>query len=181
MKQSLLATLCGVALVLLSSSCDGFLNHEDDIIWDFSPVEICFEVVDAKGNDMLANGDIDISKVTIVTRGMEVGVYTEEEMETWTWKDGMKPAPTRAYMPRKYGAALRKSAKTGQYFISVGEYDGANSTDMEKMMVIWPNGSKDEIAYSRKVVIRGRDVEAIMHWFLNGKEVQNEGIITLVK
>lgn len=171
-----------VFALLVLGSCR-MTDGGDDIIWDMNPVVVRLTVQDTKGTDLIANGTYDISKVSIVTAGKTVGVYTQEEMRDWNYEKGVKPAPTTRYcMPHQYGAYVEKG-NDGRWVICVGEYDGAKNFKDEMITVIWPDGSKDVIIFSRRVKFGRKDVDVRMEWTLNHERVseKNSPILRIVK
>lgn len=175
---ALLVALLSVSLPACDCGCD------DEIIIDYYPVVFRINVVDAEGNDLLANGAIDVDQVTIKVGGEEFGVYPfgAKELDANSRYD-LKPrkAPSlRAYKPHFYGAYVEKDSTTSRHCISIGEFDGAEDYNPLRVSIIWPDGKEDRIEYFRKVKrpCAGIDIESKVK--LNGSEIPR-GSITIVK
>ena len=173
----------GIALCLLLASslmvsCVDSIKEilgPDEIIADWSPVELLFEVHDADGNDLLdpALAGRLISETTITFQGKTYGVGSTclETGHIWDAKP-----ETRYYLPSMKGLQLIKKSflypKVDEdgYALYFGEIDGAEDMD-EDPLIQWPDAKKTIIHYhcsDHKVSKKGITVN---RWFsLDGKK-----------
>lgn len=165
-----------LTLLLLVVILQGCSKDDQSLVWDFVNITARVSVVDSDGNDLIANGTIDTSKITIVSKGKEVGIYSPEEYSKLIHSHStpiVKPAPTRYNLPMYYGAWVSKDRTTGNLVINIGEYDGGKSVNMQEIIIKWADGTTDKIGFSRSVKIKGQSAKVSMQWYRNGQPVDS--------
>jgi len=164
--RNLFGTAALVAATLAAGACD---VYEYDREVDWAPVELCIEVQDSEGKDLLDPGNPDnvLEGTTISFKGevYKVAIAGSEEIES------------RAYLALIYGLKLeRKSERSSGYCLRFGEIDGAADMD-EDLTLTWPDGSKDVIHYHCSDH-NERKLKCNRWWTLNGKDASNPFLFT---
>ncbi len=165
-------SLLGAALLFLFTAGFTACDDNDDKIWDIYPIVLSISVQDAQGNDLLnpeTPGSIAHRGIKAVYRGK---TYQKDSIAKYT----------KAYLAFFYGVYTCKNDQ-GNYYLAVGEFDGADTFDNEQVVIDWNDGTADTFSFSNK-----------MHWnwkkepvfdrafFLNGVKADSSyGEFTVVK
>lgn len=128
-------------------------NNFKEIEFDFAPVVVSIEPVDASGNNLMEA--IKDWTITAEWRGV---VYTKDSTKT------QKP-PTRAYMPHFKGIYTSYDSTR----LCFGELFGELAYKNEQVLLHWEDGSCDTIVFSRELIEKGYyDFDVIEEISLNG-------------
>jgi hypothetical protein len=149
MKKIYLTIVALLAALSVSLSSCG-----DDTIWDFVPVQIYINVVDANGTSLIGEGGGLYQKdFTMAYNGTE---YTA----LWDW------AKTRAYMPYLFG--LYYSSDGSQ--LVFGELDG--NVGEASMTFTMPDGTTHDIYINRTIKTSGSNATVKQTVKLDGNVVK---------
>lgn len=154
----LICLLMSTNMWMSCDNLDPFNTIPDDVIVDWSPVEINISVKDASGNDLLdtLSTHCVIESLTATFRGETYTVRTDCYDEKGNYVFPI-PTVTRAYMPRWYGLCLTHQEKIWDgyrwntqdmknFMLYFGEIDGADDMD-EDIVLTFPSGEKHVIHY----------------------------------
>lgn len=173
-------------IFLLLSSCNWPICN-DDYIWDWYPIVFKISVEDGAGNDLLKNGTIDPDEIAIEFKGERIGVYPAGYLDEFAKNNpGEKIKPRKAPGLRsvgpsiEFGAAI-KILENGRQVLTIGEYSGEHTYNGEEIVIIWPDGSKDTITFSRKFVGCGKNTKVKDTVMLNGEKIAPMHSIQIVK
>lgn len=121
------------------------------LIKDYTPVDMCVEVVDSDGNSLL--------DTSVEGNWSELGfsaVYNGEKYD-------LKVPKSKVLLTTFYGIELRDFVHLGKWVVYFGELDGGQKTDAE-FSIYWPDGSSDNFKlthyskpYTTKIQINGKD------------------------
>ena len=152
------------------SSDDDNDNGGEDVIWDIAPVTFSFTFTDSEGNDMLDStyqGNI-IKDVSVTYQGQEYPLVKWEDYE----RKMREQATTRVYLARFMGLILYETTSLDgkrHYYMSFGEFDGAESVDKREITLNLPTGQHFRVAYSRSYHQEYRKAPEIdTQFYLNG-------------
>lgn len=140
------------ALVLCIAGCekgDEFgdaipVSGEDFVVRDWAPIEFYVKVLDSDGKDLLdpSNDNSWVIGTVLDFKGKK-SIVGKACLDT-VYK-------SKAYMPQYYGVRLFKIEYDSLgYFLKLGEFDGADKYDNEKLTITWPDGKSNIVTYSRK-------------------------------
>ncbi len=124
-------------------------------ITDVSPLELCIEVFDEKGNnlmDPLFDGNWAITGFTVDYLGESYNV---------------KITPVKTYLPTFYGVEIRdyRSYDIGKWIVYFGELDG-DSKQNATLVFHWPDASIDRVTIdynkrSTSIKLNGKNVDIL--------------------
>lgn len=143
-----------LAVMPFVSACD---NGIEDRVWDFDPIVLSIEVVDAQGNDLLnpnTAGNISEKKITATIDGK---TYTNNY------------ATSRYYLPNLFGLKTQKGPN-GKYQLLIGEFDATKNIGNYAITIDWGDGTTDEFSYSNNLSWDQDNPIFDRHFFQNGKE-----------
>lgn len=162
-------------LLLLSLSACG----DDEMIYDFNPVELHISVVDEQGNSLLCENveNSIVGSPIIFTEGSDC--YPVD------WESGKMLS--RYYLPHFHGALYMPTIKwTGtqwvvsdEWEISFGELDGSESFDRTLKVVLL--GQDFELRVTNNVKWKRNKPKIKRHYYLNGKELEDSHYTLVVK
>ena len=166
MKTNVLFSLCiGIILcqAFFLTSCSESNGGNDDIIWDFAPINFIIAVQDAEGNDLLSpltEGHILEQDIKAIYQGKE---YKLNEQVT----------QTKAYLAVLRGLQTFITAD-GRYMLFFGELDGTDTYDNETLTLDGGDGTTDVITFSSRLTWNSpEDPEFNRHFYLNGVEQES--------
>lgn len=162
MKNSVIEKLMVILLVLVCSGMTSCSNSNDDsdIIWDFTPVVVGFEVVNSEGHDMLAlNKDLYLSDFAII--------YNNEKFDVnWIAANG-----SRHYNPTLYGLFYTPAQNDQKARLLFGELAG--DLGEASLTLQMPGGIKHEIHISRHITIKDKELSVKQTVTMDGKEIDS--------
>jgi hypothetical protein len=174
MKRKTLLLLIAAALLMGFAACsEENENNErnDDIIWDFSPIEFYCCITDAEGHDLLDSAYQQNLLRDIYVRydGKDYPVITEKEY--YAMRDG-----TRMYMPFFYGLRLCRittdiSDIPAQYYLSFGEFAGDENIELRTIQLFASDGEPNSLGYGNRLTwnqITGKPIIS-RNFYLNSK------------
>lgn len=175
--RRILPALIIAALGLAFTSCS---NDDDPIIWDFSPVCIRLNIVDAEGNDLLAAdtpGNILDSGLTATFDGKEyplVSIYDEAPgAEAQTAKSRYLPARFHGLFiqdPEYYNPSDSDKHK----LLCFGEFNGFDNFD-HTVVFHFPSVGRDiSFRVVSKARWKGDDPDWNLEYYLDGKQIHPE-------
>lgn len=166
MKTNALFSLCiGIILcqAFFLTSCSESNEGNDDIIWDFAPINFIIAVQDAEGNDLLnplTEGHILEQDIKAIYQGKE-------------YKLNEQVAQTRDYLAILRGLQAFMT-EDGRYMLFFGELDGTDTYDNETLTLDWGDGTTDVITFSSRLTWNSpEDPEFNRHFYLNGVEQES--------
>ena len=149
MKTNALFSLCiGIILcqAFFLTSCSESNGGNDDIIWDFAPINFIIAVQDAEGNDLLnplTEGHILEQDIKAIYQGKE-------------YKLNEQVAQTRDYLAILRGLQAFMT-EDGRYMLFFGELDGTDTYDNETLTLDWGDGTTDVITFSSRLTWNSPD------------------------
>ncbi len=157
--------------LILFTACSSD-NEDNNMIWDFAPIELHISVQDAQGHD-LVNPE---TPGNIAKQGIKA-IYKDKIYD--------KDAPvnqTKAYMAQFNGLQTEKT-KEGNYFLTFGEFNGDKTFTDEKITIDWNDGTQDVITFSSKLTWKSQNEPVFdRKFYLNGKDNGvNLGSFTIIK
>ena len=168
MKKYLLV-LTALAALFAVSACnkddrDGE-DPEDNLIIDWSPVDIYIDALDADGNSIISP---EMPGMTLTFQGV---TYTVQD---WSHRwDIYSPhdCQTKEYLAILAGLFAQPYDGGGvtKYRLYFGEIDGADDMD-EDIVLQWPDGSRDVIHYYCGNHHYGKNFGCDRSWKLNGEK-----------
>lgn len=164
MKRQLSLIITLIAGSFLLSSC----SKNEDMIWDFAPIELSISVTDHSGNDLL-NRHIEGN---IIGDGFRV-LYDDRYFyldDNTTQSD----LTTRAYMPHLYGVKVVQG--NTDYVLMLGEFDGQKDCGITDIVIEWSDGSTDTFSYSNEVTWKKNKPKVKRYFYHNGKQVESSAI-----
>lgn len=128
---------------------------------DWTPVNLCIEVHDRDGNDLLdpANDNSWLEGTVMIHDGMETPLQSGPD--------------TKYYMPEFYGFRLQKGED--RYQLVYGEIDGGVEYKNDEYTVLWPDGSRDVITLTRR--LNELTINARTIWKLNREKTSSPIVI----
>lgn len=153
--KTFLRALCAMFLFIGLNACDS------DLIWDYAPIVLDLEVVNAQGQDLLDStvvGNINGQKITATFQGK-------------TYQRDVNVS-SRAYFAVFRGLITHK-ASSG-YTLRFGELSGEETFNNEKLVIDWGDGKKDVITIYNRLVKEGKIKR---RFYLNGKEQDSSTFI----
>ena len=159
--------LCLVTSMLVSCNSD---EAEDDVIYDFQPVIVTFDIQNLDGKSRLqpdSEGCVADSDIKLIYKNQEYAVRQ------------IPPSPetgriSRMYLAHFYGLYYNRydqNASAGQsLLLNVGEFDGAENLD--ETFTIRHDGKEDEFHIIHRVQWKGDTPHTITKLYLNGSEIQ---------
>jgi hypothetical protein len=155
-KIYLLMMFTLAALSFGLSACSN--DDDDDIIWDFAPVDVTIYVTDANGADLIAaDGSLYQSDIKMIYRG-------EEYDARWDF------ATTRYYMPYMYGLCYIPAEGEQAARLVFGELNG-DLGDADLTLVM-PDGTQHAIHIHRVITTSGSDCSVNQRVTLDGRELE---------
>lgn len=161
--------MCG----FLSSCSDSDPGYEDDnIIWDFTPVHVIFEIVDNQENDLIATDgklykadfSIHYSNKTFHSQ------WTNPWNEDWdkNWDEDLQ---TKAYWARLYGLYYRAEEDGEPAQLVFAELDG----DLGEADIIleMPDGTQHDLHISRRITTKGPEAFVKQKVTFDGKVIDS--------
>ncbi len=142
MKNLLLSLLTVMAVSMGMMSCSHTSDEEDDPDWifDYSPIEFFFQLVDDAGNNLIdMDGPLYGQDFSVLYNGEEYKVNWES-------------TKTRYYMPIFYGLEYKIYENDWGAILYFGEFDGAGSE--ENFTLVLPNGEKHNVHIYRRAEVK---------------------------
>lgn len=167
-RPSLLLLLTLVASLLSFTSCE----EDDDMIYDYMPVEVMVHIQDAEGNNLLSPtvaGNLRGKKI--------VALYEGEEYEL-NWDSA---EPSRYYLPFFKGLTFftvyteSGEPDINKSYLTFGEFDGAQNQDVAITLSIEGYSRSWEIAVSHRLSKKSQKVTNSAT--LDGKKVSYYDIV----
>ena len=152
------------AVMLCSFSCEG---PEEMASLDFSPVELKLYVMNDEGYNLFdakTENNLLSNDIKAINNGAAYPLntdYVEEEHE-------VSPVSAATF----YGLKLKRD-KTGETYVSIGEFEGGKSFDNEIVTIDWGDGTYNTIKFDSRV--SWWKSEPIIHrfYFLDKETVNN--------
>lgn len=184
MKHSKIIFATLMAMLLGLSSCKG---EDDDVMWDFSPIEIDIIIRDSEGHNLL---DPDYEKNII---GSEVYMTCDDSRHDpqascvdsrhdveWMW--GTQPV-TRVYAALYYGIRhlntnLYSPSTPSEWILKIGEFPGDENCDRTFDLVI--NGKTHKLRLVNSFKWRRNDPQIDTQIYLDGKECPRRESINII-
>lgn len=161
------------AIFMLSSCLYSCKESEEDMIWDYSPVDFEILVENSKGENLLDENVAD----NILNTKMYI-IFQDERYEVYKgWPEGsiFPYRSTRVYMPIWYGAFIAPYFFDYSHWedvpergnrLYVGEFFGDSNGETSFQLHL--DGHEYKVAYTNKIVKPGK---VDRHFFLNDKEI----------
>lgn len=165
MKKLLSAFLLFIFLFSLSSCGD------EELIYDFNPIELHISVIDEQGNSLLREDFENNIVGTSITFTEALDQYPVD------WESYKKHS--RYYLPHFYGAMYQPAIKwngtqwavSDEWEIAFGELDGAENFDRTLKVAVL--GQEFELRVTNSVKWNGNKPKVKRHYYLNGKELED--------
>ena len=162
--KNIFTIILSFAFLFALGACD---RHESESDWDYTPIAVCFEVLDSEGNNL----------------------YEESTADNWLGQSASCTFDGQSYLypfntsdPDAVRFALAEYASesgTPVTVICFGDLDGGKDYDSE-LFVSWPDGSTDRVKIYNKVEQTGTGAPRISRSLkLNGTECKE--LVTLRK
>ncbi len=165
----ILVLMIGTASLNLTSCGD------DDVIWDFSPVVLQINIVDADGNNLLLPDE----EGSWFGKPMSIEYDGEVYQAQWETPEPPYYSNTRYYLPQFKGLYFDSSHIQGPT-LDFGEFDGEKNQKIDATFKIEGYDQEYRIVYTHTVKWKGNNPKVSNSITLNGKSV-NEITVTLPK
>lgn len=151
------------------NSLSGTIVKTDDYpIWDFICYNVCFEIEDAQGNDLLdplTTGNIIKDNFFITYKDKEYRLIE-----------------TRFLDPRPLGLRIEYSNYYKKYQLTFGEFTPTGNFKNENFIIHWGDGTEDEITFDLYITWKKFDPTVHKIIYLNGERYSDESLrIKIVK
>ena len=133
-------------------------DSKSDRIWDFNPIVFYFTLIGENGEDLLDP----------TTPGSYAGMKINATYQNETY---VKDVSSKAYLAIMYG--LRSiQLRNGQYALTFGELDGADTYKNETIILDWGDGTQDVVTFSSELKWKKHEPVFNRSYKLNGVEVE---------
>lgn len=145
-------------------------NNDDDLIIDYSPVNLIVEVLNPNGENLLnpaTPGNI---------LEWDNYIYCDNRRYTiseWNPDNSQYQVVTRAYFPKWYGARIILAYQTNEPAIAIGEFNGGGSGTAHVLLVLGTHTY--DLSFTSKV--NGLNVDR--QFYLDGKK-QDSSLFKIV-
>ncbi len=176
--------ILGLAAILIPlSSCEditkGTNDNNDDIIYDFSPIELSISVADEEGN-LLLSPEYENNII-----GSPICFMEGRKAYAVNWENAQ--IESRYYMPHFYGALYKPVQKwNGHYWeasdemrIFLGEFGGNETFD--RTFTVEISRHKFELRVTNRLTWENKKPEIDRHYYLDGNELENPFYKLIVK
>lgn len=172
--KKLLSALLVFILLFSFSSCG-----DEEMIYDFNPIELHISVIDEQGNSLLSE---DFGNNII---GISITFTEVLDQYPVDWESYKKLS--RYYLPHFYGAMYQPAIKwngtqwavSDEWEIAFGELDGSESFDRTLKVDIL--GQEFELRVTNNVKWKRNKPKIKRHYYLNGKELEDNHFTLVVK
>lgn len=138
------AACCASALWLPSCNHSG----DDDIIWDYVPVTVAFEIVDRNGDDLIAK-EADLYRKDFAV------MYRDRKFDAqWGGPDGSF-GDTRMIAPVLYGLCYMPEASGRKALLIFGQLDG-NPGEVT-LTLRMPDETEHDVYINRQILTQGKE------------------------
>ena len=179
MKKYFFIAVMALSLTILQG-CD---EEKDVVLWEFTPADVMIHVVNANGDNLLSpetpgcimpeeveaiyNGKVYEYRYTFVVDGKPV------PYKPFAINDTPDSEKTREISATWYGLHDGYSGNDLEPTINFGTFDPTVGYRNEEFEVVWPDGSRDRIAFDLFVDWTDKDnPQYVKNLYLNGNPVE---------
>lgn len=173
MKRKRKSFIMSAILLLLAPF---LFSCEENMEWDFVPVEFNFRVENAEGENLLDPSNPD----NILSEAIQI-VYDGKTTDAITYEEYIENMmQSRYYMPTFHGALICNQGSVKTPHLYVGEFDRAYSySDSFKLIF---SGKEYEVSFKVKNNTHGSKADIELYYYIDGRNVatDEDGFVSLV-